>query len=123
MTSTTQTIETSDSFLLNHMTNEELSKYFDFDTDLQDLTPVDMELSFEDVDLPIQSANKEFPAESQSIEVPRDLTDLNCGPVALTAEQSLEPLVETCSGNITDTGKRAVWKPKSVTEVDRQLEV
>lgn len=120
MTSITRTIETSDSILLNYITDEELSKLFDFDTDP---TPTDIELNFEDVDLPIQSANKEFPAESQSIEAPRDLTDLNCGPVALTAEQSLEPLVGTCPGNITDTGKRAVWKPKSVTKMDRQLEV
>ena len=118
MTSATQTIETRDVFILNCLSDDDFSNYIDFDTDLLDLTPADMELSFEDMCLPIQDANEELPAESQLADA--CLTDLNRGIAALTAEKPLKPLVETDVENVTD---KAVCKPKSAGKADCPIEV
>ena len=123
MSSITQTIETSDFFLLNCLSDAEFSNYVDFGTVPRDLTPADIELSFEDMCLPIQCANEELPAESQLMETSLGITTPDSGLVASTAEPSLEPLVETCSENAMDTDGKTVCESKSAPKAGSQIEV
>ncbi len=82
----TQTIETNNYFLLKCLLDVEFSNYIDFNIGLQDLTLEDIELSFEDVYLLIQSINKERLAKSQLIEVSLGLTNPNSKLTTLTIE-------------------------------------